>query len=264
MSTITEEEILKEELNGIAIDAVSEIRREKRIIPLLLGALCFLGAIVYFLYILPLRKDAKELGEFTGSHFGQVAGVAAGTIEGLTTGIQSGYIDGKAEGLSAKDTEIEVGNRIRTNINGLGELQVLAANVSFTNINKVGKKYAALETLRGKVVFSVNLSEARVNYTDEIITIKLPEPTCTLAIDPLEREIVWERQRRLFDGTDKDGFDEAIKSYLEIANKSINEIENYPALVELAKQTALDQVEKLVEGSRMKSDIPLNVGFLAE
>lgn len=263
MSTITEEEILKEELSGIAIDAVSEIRKEKKIIPLLLGALCFLVAIVYFLYILPLRKEAKEVGEYTGSQLGQVAGAAAGTVEGLTTGVQSGYVDGKTEGLSAKDTEIEVGNRIRTNINGLGELQVLAANVSFTNTNKVGKKYAALETFRGNLVFSVNLSEATINYTDENITIKLPEPTCTLAIDPNERKIVWERQRRMFDGTDKNGFDEEINSFLEIANKSINEIENYPFLVELAKQTALEQVEKLTESSRGKSDIPLSVEFFA-
>jgi len=67
----------------------------------------------------------------------------------------------------------------------------------------------------------------------------------------------------MFDGTDKNGFDEEINSFLEIANKSINEIENYPFLVELAKQTALEQVEKLTESSRGKSDIPLSVEFLA-
>ena len=261
MATITDEEVIVDELKGIAVDTVREVRKNKVIFPIILGGLCFIAIIVYFIWLFPLIGIAKNVGHTTGEQIGYYAGVGVGSFNGFTQAIPEGVAEGTEEGLSAVDTVTDIANRILADIKDMGRLQVLAANVSLPAYSQEGKKYAALYLFRGNATFSIDLNKAKVKSNDNSITIELPVLTCDLKIDPTETEVLSEWQRTFFNGTDREGFEGYMNTFMAIQHKSETEIENYAALMSLAKEAAEDQIKKLAESTRINPDIPVTISW---
>lgn len=261
MSIKTDEQRIVEDLSGIAADTVHEVRKNKILIPLILGALCIAAAIFFVTSILPLAKDAESLGRAAGETNGRIAGLAVGSVEGATQGVVEGYEEGKEEGLSARDTVAEIANTIESNVNGMGRLEVLVANVDLTTYHEVGKKYGALYLTRGSAVFTIDLNKVTVTYKEGLISIVLPKPEVEIKIDPTETELLAEWQRTLFNGLDSEGFQAYLNSFRNFRSTSAEEIANYPALLELASQSAIKQVEEIAKAARGNTDIIVTVSI---
>lgn len=263
MKTETNEEAIVEELSGIALDTVREVRSKKFLIPLFLGALCIAALLFFITSVLPLIKYAADLGKSTGETSGQVAGWAVGSVEGATQGIPAGYQEGMEEGLSARDTVASIANTIENNVNGLGRLEVLVANVDLTTYHEVGQKYGALYLTRGSAIFTVDLSEAKVTYNERegLISIVLPRPEVEVKIDPTETERIAEWERKFFNGTDGEGFQAYLNSFKTFSSKTGETIENYSALLEFASTSAIKQVEELAKAARGNTDVVVTVSM---
>lgn len=261
MSSKTAEERISEELTGIALDTVREVRSNKFLIPLFLGALCIAALIFFVTSVLPLVKQAENMGRSTGEGSGYVAGLAVGSVEGATQGAQEGYEEGKEEGLSAKDTVAEIANTIETNVNGLGKLEVLVANVDLTTYHEEGKKYGALYLTRGSAVFTIDLNKVTVTYKEGLISIVLPKPEAEIKIDPAETELLADWQKKFFNGTDSEGFQAYLNSFKAIKSFSENEVANYSTLLDLASASAIKQVEEIANAARGNNDIVVTVSI---
>ena len=257
-----EQEIMNE-LGGIAVDTVREVRSKKFLIPLFLGALCVAALIFFATSVYPLIKQAADVGHAAGTSSGQVAGWAIGSVEGATQGIPEGYQEGMEEGLSAKDTVVEIANTIETNVKGLGRLEVLVANVDLTTYHEVGKKYGALYLTRGSAVFTIDLNEASVAYneSENLITIVLPRPQVEVKIDPTETDKIAEWERRFFNGTDGEGFQAYLNSFKTFSGKAEDTIANYQTLLDLASSSAIKQVEEIAKAARGNTNIVVTVSM---
>ena len=261
MKPKTDGEAITDELSGIALDTVREVRSNKFLIPLFLGALCIAAAIFFVTSVLPLVKQATDLGQMTGEGSGQVAGWAVGSVEGATQGIPEGYQEGMEEGLSAKDTVAEIANTIESNVGGLGRLEVLVANVDLTTYHEIGKTYGALYLTRGSAVFTIDLSKATVTYREGLIAIVLPRPEVEITIDPTETELLADWQRRFFNGTDEQGYLAGLNTFKAIKNVSESQVANYTELLELASLSAIKQVEEIGNAARGNTDIVVTVSM---
>ena len=241
-----DESLLVNEINSLAVETAVDFRRNKTVlIPVVLLAILVIELVFFFTSVLPSRKTAEAAGQLVGASSGSIAGTAVGSVEGVTTGLAEGYAEGKEEGLSAKDTIVEIANTIESNVNELGRLEVLVANVDLTNYHEVGSKYGALYLMRGSAVFTVDLSEAAVTYNESLVSIVLPQPTAEIKFDPTEIERLSEWQRIFFNGSDSEGFQSQLNSYTAPKNISETEVANYATLREFAAESARKQVEEI-------------------
>ena len=256
-----DERELSDELGGIALDTVREVRSNKFLIPLFLGALCIAAIIFFATSIFPLIKQAENAGQFAGESSGHIAGLAVGSVEGATQGIQTGYTEGKEEGLSAKDTTAEIANIIETNINDLGKLEVLVANVDLTTFHEQGSKYAALYQCRGRAVFTIELKDIVVTYKDKFISIVLPQPDAKITINPADIEVLADNQRKYFNGTDSDGFKDYLNTFAAFETVAEEKVSNYTTLLKFASDSAVKQVEEIAYATRGNNDIKVTVSM---
>ena len=238
------------EIDGLATDAIRDVRKNKIVIPIILLGLVIAAAIFLFAVALPLRTTAVEAGSEIGSASGLTAGIAVGSVEGATIGAPEGIKEGIADGLSTEDTVVSISNMIEGNVNGLGKLEVLAANASLTTYHEVGEKYAALYLTRANVVFTVDLSEVTVTYKDGLISIALPKPTAEIKVDPSETERLAEWQASFFNVSDGDGFKAYLNTFKATKSYSEDEIENYSALLDMASESAVRQVTEIANVAR--------------
>lgn len=198
--------------------------------------------------------NASEIGENLGSAAGKAAGAAIGSFQGITKGNAAGLQDGKAEGLSAKDTTIDI-----TDIMEMGKLEVLVATTTIENLNKMGNDYAALYLLRGDVVFTVDLQQA--SFDTETDTLSIPQPMPTCYFDPVEIQKIAEYQKTFFSGSTEDGFTEYLNSLKQLENSFTDLIENYDNLLASAQTAAIHQVKQIAENMSINSG-QIHVDFL--
>lgn len=208
-------------------------------------AMCVLAFAVYY------HANAASLGNSIGQHTGSLVGKAIGSLEGITTGRSEGKAAGKEAGLSAQDTNIDIGNEIRK----LENLEVLVASVKINDYHSIGKDidYAALYLLKGDVVFSVDLSQAEIETEENGLRITLPVPKGELYIDQSQVEKVAEYQKYFFSGSAEDGFDAYLNSMQRVCEASAETLDNYDALIEAAKASAVKQVEQLVRSAALST-----------
>ncbi len=249
-----------EGLNEITPENVQEARGKTRIPPIPL-ALCVAAIILFFSIIFPLVKVAETAGKVTGKGSGTAAGIAVGSVEGALQGAPEGYEEGKKEGLSAEDTVAKIANTVESNISGLGNLEVLVANVELTTYHEVGKKYGALYLTRGSAVFTVNLNNVMVTHKKGLISIVLPRPEVEIKIDSSETEVLSEWQRKYFDGKDSEGFEASLNTIKAMKNVSEDEVANYSELQALACDSAVRQVEEIAYAVRGNDDTEISVSI---
>ena len=209
------------------------------------NVLYLLAAIAIFALCVVLCVDSKKIGASVGAVSGKAVGMAVGSFDGVTEGISAGYHEGKEEGLSAADTEAEV----KTKVQELGNLRVLAANVEIPNYHEVGTKSAALDVFCGSAVFSVDLTKAEItrNAKGEVV-ITLPEPTADVNIDISRTKRLAEYQRLIFNGSAGDGIDAYLNTLKTINDFAWEKVSNYDTLMTMAKDSAVKQVKRVAEG----------------
>ncbi|MBQ7013252.1 MAG: DUF4230 domain-containing protein [Oscillospiraceae bacterium] len=200
-----------------------------------------IAGVLLFGYFLPASVEAKENGTAIGDGLGTTVGMAIGSFDGVTNGIGEGAKDGKAAGLSAKDTEVSV----QENMARIGKLEVLQASVSIVNKHKVGDDLIQLHVMYADAVFTVDLTQARIEENAAEMRITLPPPEMSLNIDETKTEKIAEYEELFFNGSAEDGFDAALNSNAVLGEEAANHISNYPALMEQARNAAIRNIEML-------------------
>lgn len=174
---------------------------------------------------------------------GETAGIAVGSFDGVTNGIREGAEAGKEEGLSAKDIEIKIGNKMRET----EKLQILLVDLKLSDLYQQGSSYAALLSLEGEAVFTVDLSLSKAGFSEEEekFVIEIPEPQCELYLNDSTIDVLAEYQRVLFNGAAKDGYKGYLNSRAEIEKRAKEEIDGNEDLQKQARMAAIQQVEAL-------------------
>ena len=146
--------------------------------------------IVFALIVSAIIFMVSQIVQFTyaGTH----------SEETVFDAIVKGYNAGKKEGLSAKDTELQMKNTV----DEIGKLEVLVANVKIPEYHSVGQKYAAMYLFRGSAVFTVDLTKANINVNDNNtdIQVLIPKPVAEVRIDNKETERIIHRAAKIFNG----------------------------------------------------------------
>lgn len=228
---------------------------EQKLLRLLLGhpVRNMLVAILLTLLIL------SAVYYFTAPGLGTSAGLAVGSWKGVTEGLSEGAADGKEEGLSAKDIEVAVTNKMTAS----KRLQLLLVDLLLTDLYQQGNDYAAIFGIRGEGVFTVDLTQPHAVYSADQsrITIMIPEPEFTPYLDDSSLEVIAEYTRPLFNGSTRNGY----QGYLNTRNITVervkSELSGYDALVEQAKASAIEQVTRLAK-SVCGSKASVNVQFV--
>lgn len=209
-------------------------------------ALLVIVIIGFFGYILPAYTDAKILGQGLGDKTGKVVGNVVGSFNGINKGLKEGASDGKEEGLSAKDTKVEIKN----NFSEVGNLEVLKAGVKLKNVNTIGDDYAALFVLKGAAVYSVNIKDAEINDIDsETVQILLPDVDVEIYIDETETVKLAECQDHFWSGSARDGFEEYMNTRAQTDMLVKENIENEDTLIKSAEDSAKKKVEIIVKAA---------------
>ena len=213
------------------------------------GFLLVLMAIILIFTIYGTVK-AKSIGSTLGSETGSLVGKAIGSLQGMTDGKSKGTDAGKEAGLSAEDTEAVVSNQLHQ----LENLEVLVASVKLSNFHEIGQKdsyryYAALYLVNGNVVFTVDMSQAKISMQSKDLYITLPKPKGSLYLDDSSVEKVAEYQTKLFNGDAEDGFDAYLNTMTKIQEASEETLDNYKTLVSAAEKAAKNQVTLLAKSA---------------
>lgn len=221
---------------------------------LLLCMLLFLGSVAFMKYVPALSKDA-----------GTALGSWRGVMQGIASGAEAGVKAGKEEGLSAKDTTIKIGNKMTET----GKLQVMLVDLKLTDLYQQGPpkapEYAALWTMKGEGVFTVDLTQAKAAYqeTENQISIEIPEPVFTPYLDDSAVEMLAEypsSKRFLFNGSAANGYQGYLNSRTQIDRKVQEEM---LTMLDRAEVSALHQVELLAR-SVCGSTVSIQISFAKE
>lgn len=226
---------------------------------LLVAVICVLGLLAYSGP--QIISFAGGLGTVTGTMVGRGIGSARGLTEGQIEGTKSG----RNAGINADDTIVTIENSMHQ----IENLEVLVATVKVTDVVTVGSdgkvitdegneqeginskdvKYKAALTMRGDLVFTVDMSKADITQDGDDLRITLPAIEHKFNIDNDSIEIIQEYQKKFFDGDAETG----IKTYLEtmsnIQSKTAEELDNYNSLHSQAVEAAKDEVERLAKSA---------------
>lgn len=209
--------------------------------------LCVLAAIFFVMAIAAVyfHAQAKNVGTSVGEMTGGAVGIALGSAEGMFKGLQEGMEAGEAAGLSAEDTTADM----KESLKEVGRLEVLAAGVTLRNVNKIGQEYTNLSMLNGDAIFSVDMTQAEISFSQDgkEVYIVIPEPTMELYIDQSGTEILAEIQNPSFGVTAEDGLNAYLNSMAQTVDKVKETLANYDSLLAQAKDSALEQVRQMAE-----------------
>lgn len=190
-----------------------------------------------------LHHKSKDIGNAVGQVNGKIVGTAIGSAKGVTIGVEEGKKAGESAGLDAEDTVVD----IKGSMESLGKLEVLVAGVSLKNINKIGDTYTGLYIINGDAVFSVDLEQAEISFsqdgTDVYITI--PEPDLELYLDQNSTQKLAESQNFSWTVTAKDGLINYLNTMTQTVEKVKETMVNYDSLFADAKEAAKKQVKQL-------------------
>ena len=195
---------------------------------------------------------------FIAPSIGKSAGMATCSFNGVTSGLSEGADAGEESGLSAKDTETKIVDKITAS----GNLEVLLVDICLTDLYTQGNDYAALFVLKGEGVFTVNLLQSQTAY-DPIknqVTIKLPQPEFTPYLDDSTIEELTEYKRPLFNGSTEKGYKGYLNTREQLDLKIQEEFES-DATMEQARSLAEKQVTQLAK-SVCGSTASINIDFM--
>ena len=231
------------------------LKKMKKLIPFIgcVLAVFVLAIAVYY------NMNASSFGNRLGMETGSLVGRAIGSWEGITKGREEGTEAGKAFGLSAEDTRAEIVDEIKK----ISNLEVLVASVKITDFHSIGDKvdYAALYLIKGEVVFSVDLSQATIDVSEDGYNICLPKPHGELYIDQGQVDKLAEYQKHYFSGSAESGYDAYLNTMAKLQETSVETLDNYDSLIEVAKESAESQVKQLVLSLIMNNQPVVNVEF---
>ena len=261
----TKEAIADDLKLNAAVPLLKTIRSAPSFFIMIAAALLMVFVTVFTVVkIAPAYFRADSVGTNIGNKLGDAVGWAVGSFNGMTSGNKEGREAGKTEGLSAKDTSVVIANTIKET----GKLEVLAAGIKITNLEKVGNNdYSALYLVKGTAVFSVNLTKADVSFNDDFSTVevKVPDVNASIYIDNGETEILAQYQKSKFTGSAKDGFTAFINSANQTSNKTAESIENYDMLKKSAQTSAEKQITSIIKSYNSRiADIKVTFGKEAE
>jgi len=207
--------------------------------------ICFAVVLCVLAFIIHFRLTASSIGSNIGQELGSAVGIAIGSFEGETKGRREGTEQGKTEGLSAKNTAVEIANKLKQ----VEKLEVLVAGVKFDNAREIGKTedYAALYLIEGTAIYFVDLSQAEITQSGDELIVLIPQPEVDPVIDERKVTRLAVYQRHSFTGKAEDGFDMYGNSMNELRKKAKEELGKDPALMDAARASALKQVEDLAK-----------------
>ncbi len=206
------------------------------------------AAVAGLLLVCWLGGRAKALGKGIGETAGKTVGIAVGSFRGVTEGTEKGRKEGMQAGLSAEDTAVD----IRSSILSIGKLEVLSAGISLRNVTELGEVYEYIEIVKGTAMFSVDLSiaDVQVSRDGSAVRVILPEPD-------METYITYNDTEKLAEESGFSPFHNAENgsaAYLQSISRTITEakenISNYDMLLQMAKDSARQQVGLLVANLR--------------
>ena len=205
--------------------------------------LALVAIIVFFVFSLHIHSRAEKIGTAVGQVSGKIVGTAIGSAKGITVGAYEGEKAGAQAGLSAEDTTADIKGCIQS----LGKFEVLIAGVSLKNINKIGDSYTGLYLINGDAVFTVDLTEAAINFSqDEIdVYITIPEPDMEIYLNQESTKKLAEFQRFSFTVSAEDGLISYLNSMTQTSEKVKETLASYDSLFEDAKESAVNQVRQL-------------------
>lgn len=226
--------------------AVKEFKKDRRILPFCAWAFFVVLLFVLFLAV-RMYVGAQKTGETVGSTIGTAVGGAIGSFKGITTGTQAGAEAGREEGLNAKDIKVIVAD-IKDGLGELGKLEILTATASFRDVLGIGNDYRAFFLLRGNVVFTVDMNQVEIQpVSGAEISILLPVPECTVAIDDTATEKVAEYQKDFFTGDTQAGYEAFLKFVNQRSDELEKSLDGYDALNRQAQNAAEQQVKLLAK-----------------
>lgn len=191
--------------------------------------------------------NSKNAGKDIAEPLGILAGKALGSLEGVSQ-IDDGFIEGKAEGLSAKDTEVT----IKGGFEKIERLQVLVAGIKENHIFSIGDDYKALFVKKADVVFTVDLSDMTVEEVDpNTIIITISMPTSETFNETIEQ--VAEYQKATWSGTANDGSTAMMNSEKELSDKIQEAISTDSDLMQQAMDAAVKQVKTIAENANINN-----------
>lgn len=224
-------------------------------VDILLAAIT-VATLCVFVYFISAYLRAEEIGGGVGTTAGRAAGRFTGSYEGITQGLAEGAEEGKAEGLSAKDTEVDVGNKVQT----MGKLEVLSASVVMHDLLEISDKYKTLLAFYGDITFTVDLYDAEINPNGNIYEVLLPMPEATLRIDDKKSEQLDSYMKHSWSGSNEDGYTAVMNSIKELTLNAEETVTNYDLLKESAMSSAEKQVTFLIQ-SATKEEVVVHVKF---
>jgi hypothetical protein len=204
-----------------------------------------IGCILLLIFSFFIYSRASSIGTSVGQAEGKLVGTAVGSAKGVTIGRQAGKEAGEQAGLSAQDTTVD----IKSSVEALGNLEVLASDVTLSNRNKLGEAYASLSLISGQLVFFVDMSKCEVSFSRDSneVYIILPAPQHRLSLDLNSTKLLAEIQHFSFSVDAEDAMNGYINSLNETADAAKEDIANYEALSDAAKDAAKNQVTLLVK-----------------
>lgn len=209
------------------------------------GFICLIVVIALCIafVLIPLYKNAQSIGESAGEASGKAVGTAVGSYKGATEEFPAGFDDGKKEGLSGKDTKVEMQNSLTE----VENLEVLVSSFKINNFHEVADKYAALYLLKAEAVFSVDLSKASVEVSEDgnTIFITLPQPDVDIYVDDSQTDKAWSYQKSWFSGSAEDGFDAYIGSMDNLESNAKETAQNDDGLMQSARDSAERQIQQI-------------------
>lgn len=213
-------------------------------------------ALCVFVYCFLLYIKAEKIGGGIGTSAGRTAGRFIGSYEGITEGLAEGAKEGKADGLSAKDTEVNIANKIQT----MGNLEVLSASVVLHDLQEISDKYKTLLAFYGDITFTVDLFHAEITPNGNSYEVILPMPEATLRIDDKKSEQLDSYMKHSWTGSNEDGYTEEMNSIKEITSNAKETVTNYEFLMDSAKSSAENQIKFLIQ-SATKEEVNVHVSF---
>lgn len=226
-----------------------------------LGLLFTIFALALLGFSIFVHHRASSVGTALGDAKGTIVGIANGSYNGIIKGMQKGIDDAKEDELLNPDTTVDVSGTFKA----IGKLEVLRAGVTLKNINVIGDTYKALRVISGNAIFSVDLSEADIRFSEDgkNVYIHIPTPTLELYLDQSSTEKLAETQKFSLTVKAQDGFKATLNSMTQTVDSVKDSLSNYDTLMDIAKQSAKKQVTMLASNICGK-DQPPQVEFLNE
>ena len=212
--------------------------------------------LIIFGFSLAVFFRAEEFGSDAGMAAGSAAGKLAGSYEGITQGLAEGAKEGKEEGLSAKDTEVNIANKVKS----IGKLEVLSASVVIHDVTGISDKYRTLLAFYGDITFTVDLYETEIKSDGALYEVTLPLPEPTLRLNESKSEQIASSMKHSWTGSDQDGYIAAMNSIKEVNLNAEESVTNYDQLQDSARQSAEKQITFLIQ-SATKEEVTVHVSF---